>query len=277
MYGPPLLFFKAVAAETGDEVQQQVAEAVGGQLKEQRSSLAQIDKQLADLSWHEAKLRRDRRRAGQPSGPGWSDSGPQLRPNWLLWRHAGQGNWTSGRSKSWSSGRSPKSWAASPTAGLSWSARQWGAARCCWSAPACRRAGIRCRGAAGGVGLRPHPPQHVAGDVPDRGTSPASSRCCCRCPADRSARFALQARDVQEVIGQPGGQPVSHEQPLSVDALGGDRYGITLGNWTRRGVYRVTAARAQDSAARRASKTSSGRSRGGQRAGRGVGACPARG
>jgi hypothetical protein len=54
-------------------------------------------------------------------------------------------------------------------------------------------------------------------------------------PAERMARYT---------VTDPEGQL----QALSVDALGGDRFGVSLGNWTRRGVYRVTASRVSDSA-----------------------------
>ena len=47
---------------------------------------------------------------------------------------------------------------------------------------------------------------------------------------ERGARFTLI---------DPEGKP----QSLSVDALGGDRYGIGLDHLTRRGIYRVQAAR----------------------------------
>jgi hypothetical protein len=60
--------------------------------------------------------------------------------------------------------------------------------------------------------------------------------------SERSARFTLA--DAQ---GQ--------QQALAVDALGGDRYGLSLGNWTRRGVYRVTAARINDTSVATADET----------------------
>jgi hypothetical protein len=53
--------------------------------------------------------------------------------------------------------------------------------------------------------------------------------------ADRHARF---------VMTDSGGDPhADAPQPLTVDALGGDRYGITLHNWQQRGVYKVITNR----------------------------------
>jgi|694.fasta_scaffold04341_9 hypothetical protein len=53
---------------------------------------------------------------------------------------------------------------------------------------------------------------------------------------ERSARYTLTG---------PDGEP----QPLTVDALGADQYGINLGNWTQRGIYRITAAKGDDAGA----------------------------
>ena len=39
--------------------------------------------------------------------------------------------------------------------------------------------------------------------------------------------------------------PTGNQQALSVDALGGDRYGIGLDDLTQRGIYRVKAARSE--------------------------------
>ena len=50
----------------------------------------------------------------------------------------------------------------------------------------------------------------------------------------------------------PAGKP----QPLSVDALGGDRYGITLADLTERGIYRVRAERGDSTAASKADPNS---------------------
>ena len=53
---------------------------------------------------------------------------------------------------------------------------------------------------------------------------------------DRSAHFTLV-------------DPAGKEQPLSVDALGGERYGISLDDLTRRGIYRVRAQRGDNGGA----------------------------
>ncbi|NBW87614.1 MAG: hypothetical protein EBR23_12545, partial [Planctomycetia bacterium] len=52
---------------------------------------------------------------------------------------------------------------------------------------------------------------------------------------ERSARYTLTG---------PDGEP----QPLTVDALGADQYGINFGNWTQRGIYRITATKGDDAA-----------------------------
>ena len=51
-------------------------------------------------------------------------------------------------------------------------------------------------------------------------------------PQDRQNRITLQ-------------RPGRAEELLTVDALGGDRYGVTVRNLSRRGVYRITAHRAE--------------------------------
>jgi len=40
--------------------------------------------------------------------------------------------------------------------------------------------------------------------------------------------------------------PAGHEEPVAVDALGGDRFGVAIGNLAERGVWRLVARASQD-------------------------------
>ena len=53
--------------------------------------------------------------------------------------------------------------------------------------------------------------------------------------------IAATDRNAQITLIDPAGQ----QQSMSVDSLGGDRYGVSLGNWSHRGIYHVTASRAR--------------------------------
>jgi hypothetical protein len=55
-------------------------------------------------------------------------------------------------------------------------------------------------------------------------------------PQDRGLRFTLTP-------------PKRPEEPLMLDALGGDLYGLTVNNMSERGIYRVAAYRQESSAA----------------------------
>ena len=124
MYGPPALFFKAVAAdaERGDRA----AGGRGGQRVLRRTSAAAWPRSTASSrSWPAAKSKtaaadsQDDQRAELQRQRG------TLAPHWLLWQPQ-QDDEGLPPVKELAERAGPRCWAASPTGCPSWSARQWG-------------------------------------------------------------------------------------------------------------------------------------------------------
>jgi len=226
MYGPPVLFFKAVEADVSQEVGQKVVEAATGYFDEQRRGLAEIDRKLAGLA-----------PAGTKTASGAQDDQraelqrqrDALEPHWLLWRHGDEEGLRP--VEELAQRASPKVLGRFSNNLPFMVRRQWGRGQVLfistglspgWNTlPLVRQAVWLYDRVCRSLLLETFPPRNL---------STEQSLLLPVAPAERMARFAL-------VDGE------GHEQGLSVDALEGDRYGITLGNWTRRGLYRVTAAR----------------------------------
>jgi hypothetical protein len=222
MYGPPALFFKAVAADTGEEVGQKAVEAAGEYFDQQRRGLAEIDRKLSELAPAKSKT------APGDAGGSQEDARNELQrqrealaPHWLLWRRGDEEGLRP--VKELAERASPK--------GLPFMVRrQWGRGQVLFIST----------GLSPGWNTLPMVRQAVwlydricrsmlLETFPSRNLSTEQSLLLPVAPAERMARFALVDSE-------------NHEQALSVDALEGDRYGITLGNWTRRGLYHVMAS-----------------------------------
>jgi hypothetical protein len=237
MYGPPAMFFKAVAADTGEEIEKQAVETATEYFQQQRQGLAEIDRKLAELAPAKGK-----------TASGGAGGGPQddaraelqrqrdaLEPHWLLWRHGDEEGLRP--VKELAERASPKVLGRF-TNGLPFMVRrQWGRGQVLFITS----------GVSRGWNTLPDLKQIVwvydricrsmlLETFPSRNLSTEQSLLLPVAPAERMARFTLVDSE-------------NREQALSVDALEGDRYGITLGNWTRRGLYRVTAARGDASLA----------------------------
>jgi hypothetical protein len=225
------MFFKAVAAEVSDEVEHKAVAAISEHFQERHRSLADLDQQEANLkpSNRDAPGRRaeiDRQRE-------------LLRPHWLLWKHRQD---TDGeRPVEELAERARPKVLGRYTNGLPFIVRRY------WD-----RGQVLFVSTSLSPGWNTLPVQRQAvwiydrvcrsmllDTFPSRNLSTEQPLVLPIAPAERSARFTLV-----DSTGEAGSH--EHEQPLSVDAQGGDRYGITLSNWMHRGTYRVTAARAQD-------------------------------
>lgn len=240
MYGPPTLFFKAVAADVSDDVQKQAAAAVAEHFDQRGRSVAQIDRKLSELSQANSKSSGADALASRERGERESQrielerQRAELRPNWLLWRQQDGDDGQHSASQRVEQVRARVM--GRFTNGLPFMVRRpWGHGQVLlvstgvspgWNTlPVVRQAVWVYDRICRSMLLETFPSRTVTSERPL--LLPVA-------PAERSARFALV---------DSGGQ----EQPLSVDAMEGDRYGITLGTWTRRGIYHVTAARAQQS------------------------------
>ncbi|MGD0898974.1 MAG: VWA domain-containing protein [Thermoguttaceae bacterium] len=233
MYGPPTFFFKAVAAEVGGEVHRRVAAAAAGYFDQQRRSLAEIDRKLAALGPAAA-------RSAGPAASSPAASQDDLRaelqrqrdalaPHWLLWRR-----WDDEGLrpvKDLAERAKPRVLGCYANKLPFMVARQWGRGQVLfistglspgWNTlPVVRQAVWLYDRVCRSMLLETFPPRNLSTE--QALVLPVAA-------VDRLAEFAL--------VDPEGGQ-----QALSVDALEGNRYGIALPNWTRRGVYHVTATR----------------------------------
>jgi hypothetical protein len=227
MFGPPAYFFKAVEANAGDEVGRQAAAAAGDYFEQQRRSLAEIDRKLSEL--------------GAAAKPAAGDAQAELQrqrdalaPHWLLWRRSDDEGLRP--IKDLAEGARPKVLGRFDNSLPFMVRRDWGRGQVLfissglspgWNMlPVARQAVWLYDRICRGMLLATFPPRNL---------STEQSLVLPVAAGQRLARFALV-------------DPDGREQALRADPLEGDRYGIALGNWTRRGVYRVTAARADPAA-----------------------------
>ncbi len=253
--GFPTLFHKIVVAQCDKAVQDSAAEAATKYFGEQREKLADLDHQraalesAADAAKSQEKIAAlDRERE-------------KLQPAWLTWKKADDRGGGGIRPVDDLAQR------ARPAVLASYNNES---AHARTAAVGARRSSLpddelvarvddAPRPAAVGLADGPHRPQHVvrdAGLVEQRGQREGCGAAGCR-SANAARRFTLT-------------DPEGKQRTLSVDALGGDRYGIGLGDLTRRGIYHVRAARTTERHGRRAQPL--GNSPGRERAGRGVAA-----
>jgi hypothetical protein len=238
-FGPPTLFFKAVAAEVDEESAEKVAEAVKKHVEENRKALAEADKKLlaidkqleglrstmdagaakkkADLDQQKAELERKR---------------AEVHPDWLTWKSQQDAEdsqlpidevaqrakprvmgrfmkdnlpfmvrryWGKGQVLLVTTSLSPQ-WTTMPNVRQSW-----------WIMDRVAR-------------------DLLTATLPRRTGSTERTMVLPVSVTERAARFTLT---------DPSGQ----EQVLTADALGGERYGLSLGNLAHRNVYRVAAKR----------------------------------
>ncbi|MEI8372737.1 MAG: BatA domain-containing protein [Planctomycetota bacterium] len=231
-FGPPTLFFKAMVPQYNDGVLAQAAKAANDYFGGQRKRLAEIDGQLAKLdsgkSGDSAKALQDRDDLlKQRDG---------IQPSWLAWRR--------GSVQEEGEQLSPEKLAdrAKPVVLGRYSndvpmlvRRQWGKGQVLLLT----------------TSLSPQwttlPEMQQSWWLMDRIVRSLLTETLRSWNLSSEGSFVLPVasgeRSARYTVTDPDGQL----QVLSVDAQGGDRFGVSLGNWSRRGVYRVTATRPSDS------------------------------
>jgi len=225
-------FFKMVEADVGPEVKQKMVATVAEQIEQHRRTLGEIHKKLAEL---------DKRHPGDTSAEDRQQreqlqrQRAELEPDWLLWAAAAQAE--NGRRPVQDLAQQSKfSVLARYTNGLPYMVeRRCGAGRVLlvttgvfssWNTVSLTNTVLVFDRILRGMLQDTLPGYNM--DSQEQSVLPVTA-------AQRSAVFSL--------LG-PEGSP----QPLVVEAVGADRYGVTVKGLTRRGVYRVTATRTKSSA-----------------------------
>jgi hypothetical protein len=227
----PCLFFKAVAADTSDKVKEQAAHAIGQRVKASREALREIDEKLAKL---------DQRPGGsRPADAGQQASADQARaeldqrrsalsPNWLLWQ-SDPGDQqepldkVAERAKPAVLGRYQENHLPFIVR------RQLGRGQVLLLTTSLSPSWTTLPKEQASAWLFDHILRGLLSETfPTRNLETDEQLVLPVPAADRTGRFTLVDSEGQE-------------RALTVDALGGDRYGVKLSDWTKRGVYRMVA------------------------------------
>jgi hypothetical protein len=241
LFGPPTLFFKAVVADTDPKFEEQLLASSARELTRQRGEVVEIDRKLAEIDSQQSALRskfdsdssRQRADLDRKRGELQASRG-EFQPSWLVWKARGQADEPVlpvedqvQRTKPQVMGRYNN--------GLPFLVRRsWGRGQVLLWTSSLSPQWTTIPNVAQSWWLMDRMVRDLLVEtLPSQNVETERSLVLPVAVGERSARIAMK---------DPDGQ----EQALSVDALGGDRYGVSLGNWIRRGVYRVSASRGGD-------------------------------
>jgi len=229
-------FFKAVNVNVGDEVKKTMAAAAANEIAQRRRDRAQVDRLLAEL---EAKQRRKKLTAEERNRlTDLQLQREKLKPSWLLWQPPEPANDQKDRSAEELAERTRFTVLARYTNGLPFMVeRRIGRGRVLlvstgvyseWNTLALTNAMLVYDRILRGM---------LEDTLPNRNLGCERRLVLPVAAAERTADFTLT-------------RPDGREESLAVDAMGADRWGVTLGDLFRRGHYQVTAARTNHSSRR---------------------------
>lgn len=235
LYGPPTLFFKSLVPIVDGAVETAAATAASEYFGRQREEAAALEKQLADID-----------SAGR--GAAAADDVLQQRadvlrkldevqPSWLSWARQMRRVGEERRSVESLSRRARPAVLARLNNGTPLLVRRyWGGGVVLFLSTSLSPQWTTLPDVGQSWWLMDRIVRSLLTDtLPVRNASTEAGFVLPVAPNERSARYTLTG---------PDGEP----QPLTVDALGSDQFGINLGNWTQRGIYRITATKGDDAA-----------------------------
>jgi hypothetical protein len=242
---PP--FFKAVRADVGNDVQKMLLGGVVEELKERRRNLKEIGGRLADLDLRDAKgtlsdnERREREELRHQRG--------RFEANWLRWASAEQHPDDERAEEDIAADTKPVVLARYTNKEPYMIQRRLGHGRVLFVT-----SGLYFSDSTPGWNMLMNTDAAVVFDrimrqmlqvaFPERNMSTQQQLVLPVSPADREGRFVLVG---PERYGKTqAGVAAAKSEPLSVGALGANRYGLTIGQRVERGIYRVQAAPAAD-------------------------------
>jgi len=225
-------FFKTVEADVSDEVKQGMVGTVQKHLRQRSADLAEIDRQLAQLN--ELESRRELSPDERDRRDGLDRQRAQLEPDWLLWTGAERSRQQQ-RSVEELAEATKFSVLARYTNQLPYLVeRRIGRGKVLLVASGVY-SGWNTLSLTNTMLIFDRVLRGMLGQtLPERNVSAQRPYELPVAAAERNARITLYGPDRQEAL-------------LAVDPVGGDRYGVTLSELTRRGHYRITASRAGDS------------------------------
>jgi hypothetical protein len=227
---PPCLFFKAVVAETDAKVQELAVRAAIERAKKNRETLREIDEKLAKLN---------QRPGGSRSGDASQAAADQeraeldgqrasLAPNWLLW-HPERGDEQESLEKVGERAR-PSVLGRYQDNHYPFIVRRYlGRGQVLLLTTSLSPSWTTLPRERSSAWVYDHILRGLLSETfPTRNLDTDEQLLLPVPAADHSERFTLVDAEGQE-------------RPLTADALGGDRYGVKVSDWTKRGFYRVVA------------------------------------
>ena len=224
--GPPTFFQKIVVAQCDEALPDRVFEAAMKYFGSQRKELGDIDRQLAtentaaamgDSAGKIVKLQREREK---------------VQPSWLTWKRTGFGGETGQLSvKELAERARPLVLARYNNRLPMLVRRQWGQGQVLLLTTSLSPQWTTLHDLPQSAWLMDHIARCVLAEtLPSRDVNTEKGMVLPVALGERGAHFTLV-------------DPAGKSQALSVDALGGDRYGIALDGFAQRGIYRVKAVR----------------------------------
>ena len=220
-------FFKAVEADLSEEVQDEMARAATAEIEKDRSRLPDLRRRLDELA--EKEVRASLSEAERQERERLEQARADLRPQWLLWEppHSGAPD------DSFSVEEAAGAWRPRVLAAFSNGVpfmiqRDIGRGQVLFVSTGVYR-DWNTLTSTNAVLIFDRIFRDMLGRTLPRRNITSSERLVLPVPADyRRARFTISGPDRED-------------EPIPVEALGADREGISVGNLTRRGHYRITA------------------------------------
>lgn len=225
--GPPTFFQKIVVAQFDKALQDRVVEAAAGYFGNQRKALAEIDGQLAALQTASAS-------GSQRKIADLQEEREKIQPSWLTWKKADvQGEAEQMPVDELAQRARPQVLARYNNELPMLVRRQWGRGQVLLLTTSLSPEWTTLHDLPQSAWLLDHITRCVLSEtLPSGNVNSEKGLVLPVALGERGARFTLV-------------DPEGKAQALSVDALGGDRYGIGLDNLAQRGIYRVKAERSE--------------------------------
>ncbi|MGA2256206.1 MAG: BatA domain-containing protein [Thermoguttaceae bacterium] len=230
--GPPTFFHKVVAAKCDKTVQDGVAEAAAKYFGSQREKLADIDRQLTALGTAASAG------GSQKKIADLDQERDKLQPSWLTWKKADEKGQAERLPVDDLAQRARPAILARYNNGLPMLLRrQWGRGQVLFLTTSLSPEWTTLHDLPQSAWLMDHIARCMLSETLTSWNNVNSEK-------GLVLPVAVGERGAQFTLIDPDGK----QRALSVDALGGDRYGIGLNDLTRRGIYRVKAARSDGAA-----------------------------
>jgi len=225
LFGPPVVFLKIVVASVDDALQERVAKAAREYFANQRAKLAEIDRRLAALQSSGTS-------ESQKEIDDLQQERQRIQPSWLTWKTTGLRDDEEQLTVDDLAQRArPQTLARYSNQSPMLLRRRWGRGEVLFLTTSLSRDWTTLHDHPQSAWLMDRIARSLLADtLPSWNGDGENALVMPVAVGERAMQFTLI-------------DPAGNQKVLSVDALGGERYGVALGGLTERGIYRVQAAR----------------------------------